>query len=64
MFICDYEQRLRVPLGVLTAVRLIGEFPAEQNSEWTEMLRYVGFEIPKRCRRALCQRGAHHRPRL
>ncbi|MFN8185212.1 MAG: IS256 family transposase [Candidatus Nanopelagicales bacterium] len=36
-----------------SAIRLIGAVLAEQHDEWTEMRRYIGLEVLKRCRLAL-----------
>ena len=36
-----------------SAIRLIGAVLAEQHDEWTEMRRYIGLDVLKRCRLAL-----------
>ncbi len=36
-----------------SAIRLIGALLAEQHDEWTEMRRYIGLDVLKRCRLAL-----------
>ena len=38
-----------------SAIRLIGAVLAEQHDEWTEMRRYIGLDVLKRCRLALIQ---------
>jgi transposase-like protein len=36
-----------------SAIRLIGAVLAEQHDEWTEMRRYIGLDVLKRCRLAM-----------
>ena len=36
-----------------SAIRLIGAVLAEQHDEWTEMRRYIGLDVLKKCRLAL-----------
>ena len=36
-----------------SAIRLVGAVLAEQHDEWTEMRRYIGLDVLKRCRLAL-----------